>query len=348
MSRPVIFHRSKEFESVFATVEAGLREVFLTSRPVYVFPASGTGCMEAAIRNTPPGRILALVHGEFSERFARIAEACGREVDWLNVPEGEVHDLNTVEDRLRRADYVATTITHSETGTGALTDVRAVAELARRHGAMSLVDSVSGIGGAELCTDAWGLDFVFTASQKALALPPGLAFAVASPEFLERSRTVADRGHYFDITQYEEFAKRNQTPTTTPVSLVYAAEVQLSDIVREGIERRWERHLAMRAMTEGWTERVSGRLGFQISVVAPEGSRSPTVTALTLPSSAASSAVVEGVRNRGFVIGGGQGKLKNTTIRIGHMGDHNVNTLGYCLDVVEDALAEVAGVLRVV
>src|SRR5690242_117763 len=158
MTRPTIFHRSREFENMFATIEAGLRELFLTARPVYVMPASGTGAMEAAVRNVAAGKILSLVNGSFSERFADIAESCGREVTRVKADAGETFDLDQVEAALKRG-FAAVTVAHSETSTGVISPVREIAALARKHDALSLVDSVSGVGGAELTTDAWGVDF---------------------------------------------------------------------------------------------------------------------------------------------------------------------------------------------
>lgn len=339
MSRPTISHRGKEFESLFATIQAGLAELFLTARPVYVMPASGTGAMEAAVRNVAQGKILSLVNGGFSERFANIAESCGHSVTRLNAEPGETFDLDMVESALRDAGYVALTIAHSETSTGVVSPVREIAALARKHGALSLVDSVSGMGGAELCTDAWGLDFVFTASQKALAIPAGLAFAVASPEYLDRAKRATNRGRYFDVLEFEEFSAKHQTPTTPALFLLYALNVQLRNIALEGIERRWERHLAMRSATEAWVTRVADRLRISLRVLAREGARSPTVTAIVLPERVAPSQIVEEVSRRGFVIGGGQAPVAKTTIRIGHMGDHTVDGVTYCLNTVEDALA---------
>src|SRR5262245_43546086 len=202
MTRPTIFHRSREFETMFATIEAGLREVFLTARPVYVMPASGTGAMEAAVRNVAQGKILSLANGSFSERFADIAESCGHVVTRLAAPAGETFDLDAVDAALRGGGFAAVTVAHSETSTGVISPVREIAALARAHGALSLVDSVSGVGGAELCTDAWGIDFVFTASQKAMAIPAGLAFAVASPEYLSRAKEATAQGRYFEVADF--------------------------------------------------------------------------------------------------------------------------------------------------
>jgi aspartate aminotransferase-like enzyme len=348
LTRPVMGHRGRAFEAMFARIEAGLRDVFLTARPVYVGACSATGFMEMAVRNQPDGPILALVNGGFSERFAKVAETCERAVDRVVVPWGGVFDLDAVETALKAKQYVAVTVAHSETSTGVLTDVRAVAELAHRHGAMAVVDSVSGAGGAEITFDGWGLDFLLTGSQKALALPAGLAFAVASAEYLERARAARDRGFYFDILQYESFAQKNQTPSTPATSLLYALEAQMGDIGREGIERRWDRHLAMRDATLDWVEDVRERRGVDISVVAPDGARSPTVTCVLLPDGMTTKEVREAITQRGFTVGGGYGQLADTTFRIGHMGDHTLDGLRRCLHACEGAITELAERKRLV
>jgi aspartate aminotransferase-like enzyme len=340
MTRPMIGHRGAEFEALFARIEMGLRDVFLTARPVYVSTSSATGFMEAAVRNAPKGSVLSLVNGAFSERFAAIAESCGRPVERINAPLGEVCNLNEVEEALRATPFSAVTVVHSETSTGALSDVRAVTELAHKHGVACLVDSVSGVAGAELYTDRWQLDFVLTGSQKALAIPPGLAFAVASREYVERARAVPERGDYFDVVELDAFASKNQTPSTPAVSLLYALDTQLASIGREGIERRWERHQAMRDLVDGWVDRCSDKIGDSVGVLAPRGARSPTVSAITLPERISGEALTKAVAANGYVIGNGYGSLKKRTVRIGHMGDHTVEGLAHCLDVVEQSLLD--------
>jgi aspartate aminotransferase-like enzyme len=342
LTRPIMGHRGPAFEAMFARIEAGLRDVLLTARPVYVGATSSTGFMEMAIRNAPEGAILSLVNGGFSERFAAVAEACNRRVERVVVPWGGTFDMNVVERALQRTKFAAVTVAHSETSTGVITDVRVVAELAHRAGAMALVDSVSGAGGAELTVDGWALDFLLTGSQKALALPAGLAFAVASPDYVERAKHVSDRGYYFDVLQYEKYAEKNQTPSTPATHLLYALEAQMGDIGREGIERRWERHLSMRDATIEWVQGVSMRRGVDLTIVAPEGVRSPTVTVVAVPRGMRGPEVCEAVRARGFTIGGGYGDLKETTFRIGHMGDHTLEGLRRCLHVCENAIAELA------
>lgn len=342
LTRPMMIHRGREFEAMFARIEAGLRDVLLTARPVYVGATSATGFMEMAIRNVAAGPILALVNGGFSERFAAVAESCERVVERVVVPWGGTFDFDVVENMLRRRVFSAVTVAHSETSTGVLTDVKTVAELAHRHGAMALVDSVSGAGGAELTVDGWRLDFALTGSQKALALPAGLSFAVASTEYLDRASSVSDRGFYFDVLQYEKFANSNQTPSTPATSLLYALEAQMGDIGREGIERRWERHIAMRDATIDWVASAARRRGVDLSIVAPEEARSPTVTVISLPSGMRPAEVIEAVGARGFTIGSGYGKLRDSTIRIGHMGDHSVAGVERCLHECEGAIVEIA------
>jgi len=341
MVRPMIAHRGKAFEALYQRLQEGLRAVFRTTRPVLVSTSSASGLMEMAVRCAPEGPILALVNGAFSERFAAIARGCQREVDVLEVPWGATFDLDDVARRLAARRYSALTVVHSETSTGVLTDVRAVAALARRHGAFCVVDSVTGIAGAPLETDAWGLDFVLTGSQKALALPPGLAFGVASEDFVQRARAVPGRGLYLDVVEMTEFALRHQTPQTPALPLLYALDAQLERLLGEGLEARWARHEAMRARTARWVERCAAH-GLPLGILAPEGARSPTVTAVTLPTGVDGGDVVRGVEARGYVIGGGYGKLRARTVRIGHMGDHTLESLEGCLGVVEAALGALA------
>ncbi|HSG48056.1 MAG TPA: aminotransferase class V-fold PLP-dependent enzyme, partial [Longimicrobiales bacterium] len=169
-ARPMIAHRGADFVALMEDIQPGLRDVFRTTRPVVVSTSSATGLMEAAVRNSGTGPVLSLVNGAFSQRFAEIAVACRREVDRMEVGWGAVHDPEAVRRALRARDYDAVTVVHSETSTGALNPVEDIARVVQeREGPLLLVDSVTGVGGAELHTDAWGLDFVLTGSHKALA-----------------------------------------------------------------------------------------------------------------------------------------------------------------------------------
>ena len=340
MLKPMIPHRSVEFEELFARIQGGLREVFLTGRPVYVVASSGTGMMEAAIRALPRGRILSLVNGAFSERFAHIAEMCGREVDRYEEPWGEVHTLEKLDDLLSKKDYRAITATHSETSTGALNNIRAISDLAHSHNTLCMVDSVSGLAGAELRFDEWNLDYVLTGSQKSFALPSGLSFGVASAELVENAKKAENRGVYFDIVEMDRYASQNQTPATPAFSLIYALEVQLERIKKEGIENRWARHSEMLKATSTWLEESSQKLGVEWHNIVKADSRSPTVSTVRLPASIPGREFVKKVKAHGIQVATGYGKLGDTTFRIGHMGDHTVETLQNCFAACERAVRD--------
>ncbi len=340
MTRPMIPHRGAAFEELFGRLQGALQPIFGTGRPVYVSSSSATGLMEAGVRCSPPGRMLCIVNGAFSARFAAIAAACGRDIDVMDVPWGETADLDEVADRLRVTRYAAVTVVHSETSTGARTDVRIVTRLAREQGAVCLVDSVTGIGGAELRFDEWELDYALTGSQKALALPPGLAFAATSESFIAGAARTRERGLYFDLVEFETYAARRQTPNTPAIPLFFAADVQLPAIAAEGMPARWARHAAMAERTYRWVDALAARHGSELRVLARAGHRSPTVTSITLPTALQASRVLAAVAERGYTIGSGYGKNKETSIRIGHMGDHTLEGLERCLAACDAAFGE--------
>jgi len=337
-AQPMIGHRGPGIQALMADLQEGLKRVFLTERPVFISSSSATGLMEAAVRNGASDRVLSLVNGAFSQRFAEIARACGMSVDELAVPWGGHHDPEQLHEALAAGSYDAVTVVHSETSTGALNDLPALSAVVAEHpGTLLLVDSVTGVGGAELRADAWGLDFVLTGSQKALALPPGLAFGVASEAMMARSAAARNKGVYFDLQAFASNLAKLQTPNTPAISLLYALRAQLTRIEDETLEARWARHRAMATATATWVETLTDR-GAGLGVLAAPGHRSPTVTCITLPEGTRGPAVVDAMAERGWVIGGGYGKLKDTTIRIGHMGDHTVAELEELLDTLEGVL----------
>jgi aspartate aminotransferase-like enzyme len=336
--RPMIGHRGKGMEELISALQPGLKAIFGTERPVYISSSSATGLMEGALRNGARRRVLSLVNGAFSERFYRIALACGLEAVALEVPLGQGHTPEMFEDALRTGDYDAVTVVHSETSTGVLNPIAELASVAHAAGdVVLLVDSVSGVAGTPVETDAWRLDFVLTGSQKALALPPGLAFGVAQENILKRATAKHDRGIYFDFLEFEKNIQKNQTPNTPAVSLFYALLAQLERIRQETLEARWGRHAAMARRTWVWVDEMRDA-GVALKVLAPEGFRSPTVTCICLPTGVSGSDITSRLKARGYTISSGYGKLKDSSIRIGHMGDHTVEEL-------DALLAELEGVL---
>lgn len=338
-TRPMIGHRGKGMEQLIAQMMPGLQRIFRTQRPVYLSASSATGLMEAAVRNCGGRKVLSLVNGAFSERFFKIAQACGCEAESYEVPLGQAHDPARLATLLRARRYDAVTVVHSETSTGALNPIQQLAAVVRAaDDVLLLVDSVTGLAGAPVETDLWQLDFVLTGSQKALALPPGLALGVAHARALDRAKGAPNRGVYFDLLEFESYIRKNQTPNTPALSLLYALAAQITRIEAETIEGRWARHRAMAERTWQWAESERER-GRDVRVLAPEGYRSPTVTCLTVPDGLTGSKVNEAMKARGFTISAGYGALKDSTIRIGHMGDHTVAELEELLGVLSEVIA---------
>jgi len=330
MQRPMIGHRSSAMEQLLAGLEQPLARLFRTTRSVLVGTTSATGFMELAVRNGVRQRALSLVNGSFSGRFANLVSACGKECIRLDVPLGCAVEPDMLRDALRRTPVDAVTLVHSETSTGVLQDLESLAAVVREFdGVLLLVDAVTSVAGAPVETDLWGLDFALTGSQKALALPPGLALGVASERMLERAKGLPGRGLYFDLVSFREATTKHQPTNTPAISLLYALEAQLARIDREGgVEARWRRHDAMRARVEAWSEERG------VAYLPREGRRSWTVSCLKLPDGKNAKAVVGALQQAGWTIGAGYGPLKETTIRIGHMGDHTVGALNELLDLL--------------
>jgi len=346
MVRPVIGHRGAEMERLLSGLEPGLGDLFRTRRPVYVSTSSATGFMEAAVTNLSRRRILCLVGGAFGQRFRKIAERTGRPADALEVDWGTPHTPDLLRDALEAQPgvYDLVTVVHSETSTGVLNPVEQLAAVVSEHDDVLIaVDGVTSVGGARVEFDGWDLDFLLTGSQKAMALPPGLAFAAASERAIARAREVPARSFYFDLVEFERRAPEFQTTNTPAVNLFYALEAQLARIREEGLEGRWARHLDMARRTWEWVARLDERTGARFDVLAPDGYRSPTVTAVTLPGGLSGPEIVAAVRARGYTIASGYGKLKNSTLRIGHMGDHTVPELEEILAVLEEVIGAEIG-----
>jgi predicted phosphoserine aminotransferase len=336
MQRPMIGHRSNAMEQLLGGLEAPLGRLFRTARPVLVGTTSATGFMEMAVRNGVRRRALSVVNGSFSERFAHLVQACGKECVRLDVPLGCTVEPDMLRDALRRTPVDAVTVVHSETSTGVLQDIEGLAAVVREFtDVLLLVDAVTSLAGSPVETDRWGggLDFVLTGSQKALALPPGLALAAASARMVERAKTLPGRGLYFDLVSFLEATTKHQPTNTPAISLLYALDTQLARIEREGgIAARWERHDAMRQRVEQWSEARG------IAYLPREGRRSWTVSCLKLPEGKTAKPIVAALKQAGWTIGAGYGTLKDTTIRIGHMGDHTVAAVDELLGLLGDVL----------
>lgn len=334
-SRPMFFHRSPRMVALLRDIQAPLQAMFGTRRPVFTATSSATGLMETAVRNGVHHRVAVATGGFFGEMFARVAESCGREVVRIGVPHGQAITAAQLEALLDGPPVDAVALVHSESGTGALTDLEAVARVVkRRPGVLLLVDAVTAAGVLPVEMDAWGVDFIFTGSQKALALPPGLAIGAASEALVARAAEVPDRGFYFDVRTFVEEAETGLLAHTCAIPLYAALEQQLRDITAAGgWAPRWARHRAMLDIVEAW---VAERP--QLALLAPPGSRSPAISAIRVPEGTDPAALIAELAARGFQVGPGLGSLGREIFRIGHMGDLTPDHLQALLAEVDTLL----------
>ena len=339
MTRPMIGHRSSEFKDLFRRINLDLKELFATSQTTFVMTASGTGVMQAALENCVARRVLVTTCGAFSERWYNIAESLGYEVDRLDAGWGHTVNADALADHLarhHRAHYDAVTITHNETSTGVTNDVAELAAVVREEApdALVLVDAVSSLGGIPVEFDKWGVDVCLASVQKCIALPPGITVVAVSDAALTRAKKHPYRGTYFDFVAYKEKADEDSVPSTPSIPHFYALAKQLDHMVRgEGLQARFDRHRRMRDLTH---QRVAR---YAKLVAEPEfASNSVTAIAPVLPP----DTIRDEMKKRGYTLGGGYGIWKDTTFRIGHMGDIPVADLESMLDVLDDVFRNAA------
>ena len=335
MMRPMIGHRSAEFRDLFRRINAGLKPLFDTAQTTFVVTATGTGVMQAALENCVARRVLVTTCGAFSERWLAIAESLGYEADRLDVPWGKAVDVDVLADHIasRRARYDAVTITYNETSTGVTNDVAALARVVREESpdTLILVDAVSALGGMPMHFDGWDLDVCLASAQKCLALPPGITVTAVSDRAFARAKKHPYRGTYFDFVQYAARAAEDSVPSTPSIPHFYGLARQLDDILRgETLERRFERHQQMRDITFERTSHFA-------KLAADREVASPTVTALQPVKSP--DVIRAEMKKRGYTLGGGYGEWKETSFRIGHMGDITIESLEAMLDALNEVAA---------
>lgn len=329
-AQPMMPHRSKEFEAMFSRVAEKARQLFFTEFRVFIFTASGSGCQEAAIRNLVRARVLCCVNGSFSQRWQEVAASCGKIADKVEVGWGQAVLPEMVAEMLKKEKYDAITIVHNETSTGVQNPVKEIAAVVHELSPDTLVcvDAVSSLGGAKIEMDAWGIDLLFTSSQKCFALPPGLSFCAVNDKAMARAEQVPNRGWYFDLVRMEKHRTKDSTPATPAMSLIYAMDKQLDRILEEGVEQRFARHTAMANRSQEWAEKKGWKL------LAPEGYRSQTLTVIENPPTFDCAALNKFMAPRGIRLANGYGVLKGKTIRIAHMGEIQMKDL-------EDLLASI-------
>lgn len=330
-------HRSAEFEEIFHRAEGKARQLFFTENRVIITASSGTGLQEAAVRNFANQRVLNCINGAFGSRWHDVALSNGKNADKLETPWDQPITPDLVAEALQGKDYEILTVVHNETSTGLENPVAEIAAAVRAVSPDTLVcvDAVSSLSGAKVETDAWGLDFVLTSSQKALAIPPGLGLAATSDRALARAESVSNRGWYFDLLRMEKHRNKNSTPATPATSLINALDCQLDRILAEGIEARFARHTAMAVRARSWA------LENGFGLFAPEGYRSKTVTTVANTRGIDFAALNAFLMERDMRLANGYGTLKGKTFRIAHMGELNMGDVETLLAAMEEFLASV-------
>lgn len=316
-ARPMFPHRSKDFEAIFQRAAEKARQLFFTQYRVFLMTNSGSGSQEATVRNLSSQRVLACVNGSFSKRWFDVAVANGKTADKVEVPMGQAILPGMVEEALQKQKYDLLLLVHNETSTGVQNPVQAIAEVVHKVSPETLiaVDAVSSLGGAKIEMDAWGLDVLFTSSQKCLALPPGLALCAVNDKAMARAAQTPNRGWYFDFVLLEKHRVKDSTPMTPVMPLIFALDYQLDRILAEGLENRFARHSAMAAAAQNW----AAKRGWPL--FAPEGYRSQTLTVVSNPPAFDCSDFNKFVAPKGIRLANGYGDLKGKTFRIAHMGE---------------------------
>jgi aspartate aminotransferase-like enzyme len=318
LGKEMIPHRGPAFRDLFGKMIALARDAHRTDGEILIWPASGSAGWEIGIVNllSPGDAVLAVVNGAFGERFAGVACRFGLDVRRLDVPWGEPVTPGQLRDALAAHEEVrAVLLVHNETSTGVTNPLQELVAVIRDHGALSLVDSVSGVGALPLEVDAWGIDFLLSGSQKAWMCPPGLVIVAAGGRAWEAQEHATFPRFFWDLAEARKLARQGMTPTTPPLSLIYAYHAALELIAAEGLECVWERHRALAELTR------QGVAAAGLSLFAREGYRSDTVTAFSPPPGMAAKEMLTILRTEfGVEAQGGQAHLADAIVRLGHMG----------------------------
>ena len=338
-AQQMVDHRGTEFAELLRETSQGIAELIGTDGEVLLLTGSGSGGLEAAVVNTlsPGDHVLVVTIGSFGDRFAMIATAFGADVERYEVEWGGAADPAALRDHLAsREPYRAVLVTHNETSTGVANPMRELAAVVREAPGdpLLVVDGISGLGAMPFEMDAWGVDLVVSASQKAWMASPGIAIAALG----ERARAAGEVARmprfYWDFAEARRWAGKGQTPWTPAIAVLYGLRVGVQRLREEGRERTWARHASIAAGVAAGIESLGLR------PVAPEAHRSATVTAAWLPDGLEWASFNAAMRAKGLVIAGGQDRLAGRILRFGHMGDVGIEEMADALEIMGATLPD--------
>ena len=335
MTQPMIGHRSGDFQKLYADLQPGLRRLFGTERLVFTSTSSAWGVMEGAIRNLVAKKVLNCMCGAFSDKWYDVSLKCGKQAEKLQVDWGQPITPDAIRAKLSQGGFDAVTLIHNETSTGTMSPLADICAVVKEFPEVRLiVDTVSSFSVVPIPFDELGIDVLLTGSQKALALPPGLALFAVSQAALDRAATLKDRGYYFDFLEFQKNAESNMTPSTPVIPLLYALRSKLEDIEAEGLEQRHARHASNNALVHAWGERHG------LQTLPDKAFASKSLTCFRNVHNWDLPALNKKLKERHrMVIDGGYGKIKGTTFRISNMGDETAATMQQLLDALDDVIA---------
>lgn len=334
MCAPMIGHRSGDFKKLYGGIQPRLQTLFGTGRPVFLSTSSAWGVMEGALRNLVARKVLNCMCGAFSDKWFDVSKRCGKEAEALQVEWGQPILPEQIRGKLSAGGFDALTLIHNETSCGIRNPLPEIAEVMKEFpDVLFIVDSVSSFSTQPIAMDELGIDVLLTGSQKALAMPPGLALFAVSERAMERAKTIPDRGYYFDFVEFAKNQAEDMTPSTPAISLIYALASKLDDIFSEGLEARYARHTKLNGMVHEWV-RANG-----FEFFAPEGYRSVSLTCVKNNREIDVAAWVKTLREKHRIaIDGGYGKIKGKTFRLSNMGDETEESISALLAALDDTL----------
>jgi predicted phosphoserine aminotransferase len=335
MATPMIGHRSKDASVLQRNISDKVRILFNTKEEILLSTSSGSGLMEGAVRSCTAKRAAIFSVGAFGKRWHEMCTSNNVPADLFEVEWGTPLNPQTIDEVLATGKYDLITVTHNETSTGVMNPVEAIAKVVKKYpDVIFCLDTVSSMGGTKIEVDKLGVDICITSSQKAIALPPGIAICSFSKKALERAKKVPCRGFYFDLLSLYNYIQKKdyQYPSTPSLSHMFALDYQLDKMIKEGLDNRYKRHLEMAECVRTWA-----RKNFEI--FTQEGYLSNTLTVIKNTKNIDFSALNKELGNRGFQIANGYGKIKDKTFRIAHMAEHN-------LDDIKELLANIDEILK--